>query len=200
MDLKVLVWDGSFGADVKEMRMPLPDLYPSSNTPYDQNEDVAARTLGEAIVSRFLSCQPSSNEGQTHSPVQTNRSIPWFLPDQPNLNLVCMSALLPLVPNKGGWRYFIHPTLPRFDNLSCVFLALLRVNRDAVVLNFPLTNHRARGGRPCCILAPASAPRSLTYQPAALTCPCPNYGSVRGVRLCACACTTRPSATERPRL
>lgn len=131
------MWDGSFGADVKEMRMPLPDLYPSSNTPYDQNEDVAARTLGEAIVSRFLSCQPSSNEGQTHSPVQTNRSIPWFLPDQPNLNLVCMSALLPLVPNKGGWRYFIHPTLPRFDNLSCVFLALLRVNRDAVVSNFP---------------------------------------------------------------
>lgn len=57
MDLKVLVWDGSFGADVKEMRMPLPDLYPSSSTPYDQNEDFAAHTLGEAIVSRVQSCQ-----------------------------------------------------------------------------------------------------------------------------------------------
>ncbi|CAM9118292.1 unnamed protein product, partial [Hapterophycus canaliculatus] len=50
VNLKVLVWDGSFGADAKEMRMPLPDLYPSSSTPYDQNEDFAARTMGEAIA------------------------------------------------------------------------------------------------------------------------------------------------------
>lgn len=47
----MLVWDGHFGADAKEMRMLLPDLYPSSSTPYDQNEDFEARTLGEAIVS-----------------------------------------------------------------------------------------------------------------------------------------------------
>ncbi|CAM9452554.1 unnamed protein product, partial [Ectocarpus fasciculatus] len=50
VDLKVLVWDGFFGADVKEMRMQLPELYPSTSTPYDQNEDFAARTLGEAIA------------------------------------------------------------------------------------------------------------------------------------------------------
>lgn len=54
VNLKVLVWDGSFGADVKELRMPLPELYPSSTTPYDQNEDVEARTLAEAIVSFFM--------------------------------------------------------------------------------------------------------------------------------------------------
>ncbi|CAM9348828.1 unnamed protein product [Scytosiphon promiscuus] len=50
VNLKVLVWDGFFGADMEEMRMPLPDLYPSTSTPYDQNEDFAARTLGEAIA------------------------------------------------------------------------------------------------------------------------------------------------------
>ncbi|CAN0042077.1 unnamed protein product, partial [Ectocarpus sp. 12 AP-2014] len=50
VDLKVLVWDGFFGADVKEMRMELPELYPSTSTPYDQNEDFAARTLEEAIA------------------------------------------------------------------------------------------------------------------------------------------------------
>ena len=106
MDLKVLVWDGSFGADVQEMRMPLPDLYPSSTTPYDQNEDVAARTLGEAIVSRFLSCRALHT---THPPTW---SIPflgptepccvsfstvegfWFLPDQPNFFVSAQTAAL----------------------------------------------------------------------------------------------------------
>lgn len=52
----MLVWDGFFGADVKEMRMQLPELYPSTSTPYDQNEDFAARTLGEAIVSLSFLC------------------------------------------------------------------------------------------------------------------------------------------------
>lgn len=88
MDLKVLVWDGSFGADVKEMRMPLPELYPSSSTPYDQNEDFAARTLEEAIVSQRCP-QSSFNVAKNNSapPKKNTRLVHqggrrWFCPHQ----------------------------------------------------------------------------------------------------------------------
>lgn len=49
--LKVLVWHGAFGADIPELRMPLPDYYPVSSTPYDQIEDVGACAMAEATVS-----------------------------------------------------------------------------------------------------------------------------------------------------
>lgn len=91
VDLKVLVWDGAFGADVKEMRMPLPDFYPSSSTPYDENEDFAARTLGEAIVSSVLYRhrwpQSSLHAIMTIPPLPTRTRVVGvrFLPHQPNL-------------------------------------------------------------------------------------------------------------------
>ena len=56
MNLKVLVWDGCFGADVPEMRMALPELYPTSSAIYDQNEDIGARAMGEALVSQSVYC------------------------------------------------------------------------------------------------------------------------------------------------
>lgn len=46
----MLVWDGQFGADVPELRMPLPEYYPVSRTPYDENEDVGARAMEQATV------------------------------------------------------------------------------------------------------------------------------------------------------
>lgn len=49
--LKVLVWDGYFGADFPELRMPLPNHYPLKSMPYDQNEDTSARAMEEALVS-----------------------------------------------------------------------------------------------------------------------------------------------------
>lgn len=53
-NLKIIIWDGCFGSNIPEFRMPLPDLYPLSSIPYDQNEDIGARTLGDALVSKRL--------------------------------------------------------------------------------------------------------------------------------------------------
>lgn len=45
------VWDGHFGADVPELRMPLPELYPTSVIPHNENEDISSSALEAAVVS-----------------------------------------------------------------------------------------------------------------------------------------------------
>ncbi|CAM9201391.1 unnamed protein product, partial [Sphacelaria rigidula] len=69
--LKVLVWDGCFGADLPEIRMPLPEYYPSSSVPYDQNEDVGARAMeeatavGEGVAQAMMEEMQAENESET---------------------------------------------------------------------------------------------------------------------------------------
>ena len=82
------MWDGFFGADVKELRMQLPDLYPSSTTPYDQNEDFEARTLAEAIVSS-LGGVPANSSSPTNP-----TSIRSYFSPLPQLLTFTISGLL----------------------------------------------------------------------------------------------------------
>lgn len=77
----MLVWDGSFGADVPEMRMPLPELYPLSSDPYDLNDDIGARTMEEALVSfaegilYAIKSSVYSTKARERLPVHTFRAL-----------------------------------------------------------------------------------------------------------------------------
>lgn len=131
--------------------MPVPDLYPSSSTPYDQNEDFAARTLGEAIVSRILSyrcCPKPAWESAKHfRPFQTDCGC-LFLPRQsnsspPNGRSVCVDSdqrfeVLRIKCFEGCSRCFRN------------FVFYPRVRRDVAwsALRPPPTNHLARKERP----------------------------------------------------
>lgn len=50
----MLVWDDHFGADVPELRMRLPELYPTPVVPDDEYEDVSSSALEAAVVSYRL--------------------------------------------------------------------------------------------------------------------------------------------------
>lgn len=138
-----MVWDGSFGADVKEMRMPLPGLYPSSSTPYDQNEDFAARTLGEAIVSLVLRRKRSAlpiihlqrDQKQFHRTRVSLKQSGRLLLHQPNLFAAHMASIL--VSKQRQEETCIYCTSPRLNRPCCGFLVISRACHHATVSTFP---------------------------------------------------------------
>ena len=60
--------------------MTLPELYPMSSAIYDQNEDIGARAMGEALVSRSSSCVYSRRLVRRTEVVDSTYFFPSRLP------------------------------------------------------------------------------------------------------------------------